>query len=288
MSQLVLIKNRIKAIETIEKTTHAMRLVSMSNHMRLRDQEPYRTNYQNIIKDLFQNLVAKCPTWKHFIFNPTPNSKNLIIIIGSQKGLCGNFNHALFNFFKSHFSVIDPEKTDIISVGKKTEEYLSICNLKPIKSYNTFSPHNTTIISQKITQYLSKKENQYNSISIINNYQKTFFTQKQALSIIVPLENTKKETDTIQPKQIEEYTWLEEPHDILNRLIWTYLEVIIEYHLFQSILSEQAARFVSMDNSTRNAQETLITMHKQYNKLRQAKITKELTELSTSFQFNNR
>jgi len=135
---------------------------------------------------------------------------------------------------------------------------------------------------------LSKKENQYNSISIINNYQKTFFTQKQALSIIVPLENTKKETDTIQPKQIEEYTWLEEPHDILNRLIWTYLEVIIEYHLFQSILSEQAARFVSMDNSTRNAQETLITMHKQYNKLRQAKITKELTELSTSFQFNNR
>jgi len=80
----------------------------------------------------------------------------------------------------------------------------------------------------------------------------------------------------------EGYYWEQEPAEVLNSLVITYLEARIEQLLFQSLLAEHAARFVSMDSSTRNAKNLLDATKLQYNKLRQAKITKELTELTGS------
>jgi F-type H+-transporting ATPase subunit gamma len=82
----------------------------------------------------------------------------------------------------------------------------------------------------------------------------------------------------------EQYTWEQNPSDILDDLALQYLTATMYRLLFQSLLAEQAARFISMDNATRNAKQLLEDTQLQYNKLRQAKITRELTELSASFQ----
>jgi F-type H+-transporting ATPase subunit gamma len=81
---------------------------------------------------------------------------------------------------------------------------------------------------------------------------------------------------------IIEYLWDQAPTDILNQLSQQVLVAQIQYILFESLIAEQAARFISMDNSTKNANDLLETTKLQYNKLRQAKITRELIELSSS------
>jgi len=91
-----------------------------------------------------------------------------------------------------------------------------------------------------------------------------------------PIENVSTSLDA--------YTWPENQENILKMLTKLYLTVSIESLLFSSLASEQASRFHSMDNATRNAEELLETMQRDYNKLRQDKITKELLELTSSFE----
>jgi len=77
--------------------------------------------------------------------------------------------------------------------------------------------------------------------------------------------------------------WYQEAHDLLDKIAPQYIASNINAVLLESILAEQAARFISMDTATRNAKNLLEETTLQYNKLRQAKITKELTELATNF-----
>jgi F-type H+-transporting ATPase subunit gamma len=78
--------------------------------------------------------------------------------------------------------------------------------------------------------------------------------------------------------------WQHSPELILDKLADMYLQSLIHNSLFLSLLGEQAARFIAMDNATRNANNFIDSMQLQYNKMRQAKITRELTELSANFQ----
>lgn len=80
--------------------------------------------------------------------------------------------------------------------------------------------------------------------------------------------------------------WKQPPQSIIKDLAYLYLTAKLHTILFQSLLAEQAARFLSMDNSTRNAEGLLELSKIQYNKLRQAKITKEINELVSSMSNN--
>jgi len=96
MSKLIQMRNRIQTIETIRKVTDVMRIISMSAHSRLKTkQEPLNT-YLNALKNLLAKVQRATPSWSHEQLMPTGNNNNrLIIVIGSQKGLCGGFNTQL-------------------------------------------------------------------------------------------------------------------------------------------------------------------------------------------------
>ena len=101
MAQLIQMRQRIKAIETIKKITHAMRLISMSMHSRLRAKAPTLAEYQKEVTTMFQKVKLAAPQWKNSVMFPEAASESnpLIVLVASQKGLCGNFNSALFRAF---------------------------------------------------------------------------------------------------------------------------------------------------------------------------------------------
>jgi F-type H+-transporting ATPase subunit gamma len=105
-----------------------------------------------------------------------------------------------------------------------------------------------------------------------------FFIQRPHIATLVPFTQEKQLTTSSH-----DYLWEQEPQHILDTLVQQYIETQLQSLLFQSLLAEHAARFISMDSSTRNAENLLEVNKLQYNKLRQAKITKELTELIGSF-----
>lgn len=289
MSQLISMRNRMKAVGTIKKITHAMRLISMSTHARLRDQEPFMQRYAQEIERIFLSLYSylqkkkKLPTCP--ILNPPQGNKTLVLLIGSQKGLCGNFNDAIFTKFQREFPAIDQSTADIISVGKKASDYLHLQKISVTQSFDTVGTTKITALAHELTHAITDVEQPYSRVVMLSNYPKTFFASKQRVTQLMPIELPKGSVGAIN---LREYVWELDPIAIVQQLAQLHITVTIERTIFESLLAEQASRFVSMDSSTRNAQEVLDTMKLQYNKLRQAKITRELTELSSCFQINIR
>lgn len=286
MAQLIQMRQRIKAIETIKKITHAMQLISMSTHSRLRSRTPLLTNYQQEVERMFNKVRFAAPTWHSPIMYPdtAPENNPLIIIVASQKGLCGNFNSTLFHKFETSFSPEFLKNASLITIGKHAQNYINKYPAgKIIVNFDKFSSLQLNLISGRIVEIISTAQKPYSSVIVISNALKTFFVQRPLSTTILPLSSTAHDA-AAQSTGGEDYTWEQQPGEILDDLALQYLTATMYRLLFQSLLAEQAARFISMDNATRNAKQLLEDTQLQYNKLRQAKITRELTELSASFQ----
>ncbi len=283
MSKLIQLRHRIKAIETIKKITHAMRLISMSTHSQLKHQQASLKQYTHTLEKIYTNLQALAPKWNNPLIHPSADRQPriLIILIGSQKGLCGSFNINLYKVFNNYMEQhTDNANVNFIAVGQKSTDFLKKQSFGSIKqSYDKFNTQSISTIAREITDTIMYTQPYYDEILIFSNTFKSFFTQKPLRSQLVPahpIDNTSTLGD--------DYMWQQDPSEILDTILPQYLESRIYHLLFESLLSEHAARFISMDSSTRNANNLLDAARLQYNKLRQAKITKELTELIGSFE----
>lgn len=258
MANLIYLRQRIKVVDTIKKTTNAMRLISMSLHSRLRHKKQYLEAYKKEVL----NLARNTQTVSH-----EQTTKTLAILVGSQKGLCGTFNTALFSFFAN-------TTDNIIVIGKQMAQLCALNNVSTTQVHEQFNISNFVDIATKITSVIL--ENKYSSVVVYSNHPKTFFLQTQVKTEIWPLnmqESSSPETEYL----------FEQANETLSSYICQLLiKVHLQELLFSSLLAEQASRFISMDNSTRNAENLLHTMKLQYNKRRQADITRELTDLSGS------
>lgn len=280
MAQLIQIRQRIKAIETIKKITHAMRLVAMSTHTRLKSRETSLAKFQETSRELMSMLLRTNSSWlpSNKRFSEPAQHNQLVILIGSQKGLCGNFNTSLWYLFEEHISGAKSTKIDFITIGKKAYEYLTIKrNTLPIHSFNDLSARTISSITQHIWTIINRAG--YNNVHVISSLSESFFVQKPTVTSLFDWYESSQQLSAIG----EDYYQEDSLDEVMNTLESTILIGRIEYLIFQSLLAEQAARFVSMDAATRNAESLLDHTKLSYNKLRQALITKELTELTGSF-----
>ncbi len=287
MSKLIQLRQRSKAIETIKKITHAMRLISMSTHSHLQHLQDPLTKYSRKMDALFCQLMSYAPEWHNPIVHPNPaqQQKTAIILIGSQKGLCGSFNTQLFRVFEQRLEKmgIDLSTVTLIAVGQKAVDFLKgIPQISLQHSYEKFTPQRLAPIAQEITHTLKHTQPHYTSVLIFSNIFKSFFHQKPQVSRLLPIEPP-QDIDTVSTEK-EDFIWEQTPQEILDSILPQYLESKLQHFLFQSLIAEHAARFISMDSATRNAKELLEANNLEYNKLRQAKITKELSELVGSYQ----
>lgn len=281
MSELVQMRQRIKAIETIKKITHAMRLISMSTHSRLRSKKEFIELYKKETADLFLKVSKIFPALHNEILFPDQHlpENQLVILIGSQKGLCGNFNGAVFLFFEKYFAHLKNKQINLIVVGKKAHDYAKMYNKSSILSFDNVSYSTISTIAEQIAHHISTAKNPYTSVHVFSNHPKTFFIQQPKDSTVIPFDGYL----TADTGHSIDYSFEQPAQDILNFLSAQTLFISLQDLLLQSLIAEQAARFIAMDNSTRNAGNLLDRMRLNYNKMRQTKITRELTDLIGGF-----
>lgn len=274
MEHLVSMRQRIKAIDMTKKITNAMRLISMSMHTRLKEKKTTLEYYKNTFYKFYNNLSFLLENF-NFSNKSSKNKPNFIIVVGSQKGLCGVFNTNLFKFFENYNLNLSDK---IVTVSKYAYDYIKSKNYKIFENYNDLNTLNFVHITHSITNLILKDLDSYNKVILFGNYSKTFFTQEPRKNFIYPF--------NIESKDIYEnksYIFEQSSSQLISTVKRFMISMAIQDLLYESLLSEQAARFLSMDSSTTNAQNLLNTMKLEYNKIRQANITRELTELSISF-----
>lgn len=286
MSKVIQIRHRIKAIETIHKITHAMRLISMSSHARLKGKRDVLDVYLGHLERLYGVVSSSAPSWHNPLLDPAGHgvAKNtLCIIVGPQRGLCGNFNNALHAMYMKHRDTLLQERADVIVVGKRALEQISFEKKTPIiASYTDLNQTSLFTIAQQIAHILIAGNKRYTRVFFLSTHFKSFFLQQPEFIQIIPLHMSAGAQESADA--VHEYLWdAYKPEDILDELVVQYVETTIQKLILESLLAEQAARFISMDSATRNAEKLRDSAKLQYNKLRQANITKEVTELSGSF-----
>jgi F-type H+-transporting ATPase subunit gamma len=283
MAQLIYMRQRIKAVETIKKITHAMRLISMSTHSRLKHKklqlETYKDAFQKLASLVRHALKQELETYNSQI---ATHGGDLLILVGSQKGLIGTFNTYLFKFFELEVSQEIINQADIITIGKHATDYIKQKNKNPIAEFNDFTSLKFVTIAQEVTDIILNSQNSSKRVTVFSNYPKSFFVQKPQKTQLIPFNYESAEGDAA-PLTESNFIWEQSPEELYSKIQELMIMNTLQELLFESLLTEQSARFLSMDASTRNAEELLNNMKLEYNKIRQAAITRELTELASSY-----
>jgi len=255
-----------------------MQLIAMSSLTSFRKKEATMVLYIASVKELLSKVMAMQRDAKQDDEEPKEigHHKILCIIIGSQKGLCGSFNTQLRSPIREFMEQHPQNDYDVAVVGSQAIKVAESKNIPSIIYAEPIFSHRTR---DSITEQLLKKAMEYESVYVISNHFRSFFAQETLCTLLFPL----IPKDSMPYQEDTQYIFDEPIQDIERLLLDRYMRAQLSFLLYQSLLSEYAARFTSMESATRNAQTLLEQTKTTFNKLRQAKITTEITELSANF-----
>lgn len=274
-SNMQSIKRRIRSVESTKKITKAMQLVATSKLRKTRTQldelKPYYSKVLETVAEILENN-------KTGIDNPylkeNLNGKTVYIVITSSLGLCGGYNA---NVFKTIASVIEDDDL-VYMVGNKGASYL---NHRHLEYNHNYLELNSTLDFKVIVKLVKELTQMYRNQEIREI--KVIYTQFVNNLTFVPKVLTLLPVNSQDFKDIEvtnKFTIFEPSADeVLNHLIPMYLQSVIYGCLMESVTSENAARRISMENATDNAEELIEDLLLKYNQARQTAITNEISEI---------
>ena len=284
MASLDDLKKRISSVKSTQKITKAMKMVAAAKLRRAQESaergRPYSEKMNNIILNLSSGLSDKENAPK--LLTGTGEDKvHLCVVMTADRGLCGGFNSNIIKKAKSYFKKLsDNGKTlKIITVGSKgydqlkrvyKDNIIENISFKESKNANYFDANK---IGKIIIEKFENKE--FDVCTIFYNQFKNVITQIPQEQQIIPLKMTEDETN----KSDESYEFEPDEDEILGNLLPKNISTQIFKAMLENSASEQGSRMSAMDNATRNAGEMVDKLTIEYNRSRQAAITKELIEI---------
>ncbi|MDC0205474.1 F0F1 ATP synthase subunit gamma [Pelagibacteraceae bacterium] len=284
MASLDDLKKRIASVKSTQKITKAMKMVAAAKLRRAQENaekgRPYSMKMNNIILNLTNSISDKENAPK--LLTGTGEDKiHLCIVLTSDRGLCGGFNTNIIKKAKAYFQKILSEgKTlKIITVGTKGYDQLkrvyknNIIEKISFKDSKTINYLDAEKVGKTIIDNFQKKE--FDVCTIFYNQFKNVITQIPQEQQIIPLKVSKSDEDASE----DNYEFEPDEDEILGILLPKNISTQIFKAMLENSASEQGSRMSAMDNATRNAGEMVDKLTIEYNRSRQAAITKELIEI---------
>ena len=283
MASLDDLKKRIASVKSTQKITKAMKMVAAAKLRKAQESaekgRPYSEKMNNIILNLSNGISDKENTSK--LLSGTGNDKvHLCVVMTSDRGLCGGFNSNIIKKAKSYFSKIsaDGKEFKIITVGSKGNDQLKrVYGEKIIENISFKESKNANYFdADKVGKMVIEKfeTGEFDVCTIFYNQFKNVITQIPQAQQIVPLNNEEDENNSD-----ESYEFEPDEDEILSNLLPKNISTQIFKAMLENSASEQGSRMSAMDNATRNAGEMVDKLTIEYNRSRQAAITKELIEI---------
>jgi len=284
MPSLKDLKNRIGSVKSTQKITSAMKMVAAAKLRKAQEQaiasRPYCSSMEKIVSSLANKLIDNAP---ELLKGKKDIKKQLLVVFSADRGLCGGFNGSISRAVKLEVKKSKDLgiETKLLFVGRKSADTLKKDfqqHIVEIVTGNSTNPiySDALSISSKIVDLYQKDE--FGSCKIIFNKFVSAITQEVTLKSLIPIEtNNEDVSSNNQVSSVYEYEPSEEVilEELLNKNIATQLFSA----QMESTASELAARMTAMDNATRNAGDLIDRLTLQYNRTRQAFITKELIEI---------
>lgn len=277
MATLKEIRIRLNAVKNIQKITKAMKMVAAAKVRKAQDRILSTRPYASKLSDLMRDLVSLNDISSHPLIQDREVKKRLVVLITSDRGLCGAFNSNIIKHTISHLERLGTD-TGLITIGKKGNDYFAKRKYNVIRNYpNVFHDLNiqssNEIVNDLKKMYLS---GEYDFIEIIYNEFKSIVKQNIVTETFLPF---KKNTDSKGKKAGGDFIFEPDAKEILLELIPKELNIQFWKALLESNASEQGARMTAMETASNNAGDVIKELNLNYNRARQESITTELLEI---------
>ena len=284
MASLDDLKKRIASVKSTQKITKAMKMVAAAKLRRAQESaekgRPYSEKMNNVILNLSSGISDKQNAPR--LLAGTGNDKvHLCVVMTSDRGLCGGFNTNIIKKAKAYFSKISEQDKElkIITVGSKGNDQLKrVFGDKIIENISFKNSKNVNYFdADKVGKIIIEKfeKEEFDVCTIFYNQFKNVITQIPQAQQIIPLEAEKNDQD----QEGGSYEFEPDEDEILSNLLPKNISTQIFKAMLENSASEQGSRMSAMDNATRNAGEMVDKLTIEYNRSRQAAITKELIEI---------
>lgn len=277
MANLKEIRNRITSIGSTMQITSAMKMVSAAKLKKAQDAITQMRPYANKLTELLQSLSATLDSDVGGVYSEQREvSKVLLVVITSNRGLCGGFNSAIIKAtIKNSEDNYKGKQVDLLTIGKKGNDILSknhtvIDNNNDVFDDLTFE--NVAIIAEKIMSLFA--EGNYDKIELVYNRFKNAATQIETIEQFLPIKPIEG-TSNVNT----DYLFEPSKEEIVLELIPKSLKTQLYKAIRDSFASEHGARMTAMHKATDNAKELRDDLLLTYNKARQAAITNEILEI---------
>ena len=281
MASLKQIRRRITGVKNTSQITRAMQMVAAARLRKAQEDMERARPYAWKLRDVISSLAARTSSGMHPLLEIRDAERIGIVNVTSDRGLCGGFNASvskeaerLIRQNEQGFDAID-----LMIIGRKGRDFLKNRvgdNItKVYENITTDATYKTAqLIGQEVVDAYS--EEKYDAVYVIYNAFQSAIVQIVTVEQVLPIQP--QETESVKEDTVD-YLYEPDRGEVLSQLLPKMVEVQIFRGLLESHASEQGARMSSMDSASRNAAEMIDKLTLQYNRARQAAITKELMEI---------
>lgn len=280
MPSLKAIRRRIQTVRNTQQITKAMKMVSGAKFRRAEERlRLYREGF-SFIPSLLNDLVRRndLSVTEHPFFTPPAQGKELFLLLSSDRGLCGSFNHNLFRKFQDLCEAegLKGDHFAVVAIGKKAGEYARRLKLNLLHSFSPLpEPPPPLFVAQildaVVPLFLS---GEVRRIRVVANHFVNALKQVVEVRTLLPLSPPVSQGTPGMPFLTEP-----EPKELVDELLKEYLQGMMTMIVLDSLAGEHGARMAAMDSATNNAQEMIRVLTLHYNRARQASITAELLDI---------
>jgi F-type H+-transporting ATPase subunit gamma len=285
MPNLKEVRIRIASVKSTQQITSAMKMVAASKLRKAQNAILKMRPYAAKLKDILQNLSASLNSGDANMYSQQRNvEKVLLVVITSNRGLCGAFNTNILRTATQRMHSEYPKQLQsgnlsVLTIGRKATEHFAK------RQANVFSTHdsifdklsyeNVSAIASTVMDAFAKKE--FDRVDIIYNQFKNAVVQRVVVEQFLPIE-APTENEAVS-KSNNDFIFLPSKEEIVEELIPKSLKIQFYKSILDSYASEHGARMTAMHQATDNAGDLIKELNLAYNKARQAAITKEILEI---------
>jgi F-type H+-transporting ATPase subunit gamma len=277
MTTLRDIRKKIHSVDNIQKITQAMEVVAASRLRKAQAKMEAARPYALKLKEILNRVIGASKELEHPLIHPRETKKIGLVIIASDRGLCGGYNQSVFNAVENFLHQYDPHQVELIPVGRKSVNHFEMKHWTISSKVGEWGgkityPQIRELSENLINFYL---DGQLDDIRLVYTHFINMTAREVRIEKFLNIETSKSSALK------DNYIFEPDLHTLLSEILPLYCTMKLQSALNDAYTAELAARISSMRAATKNAEEMIEKLTLKRNKVRQSGITKELIEITS-------
>lgn len=276
------LRRRIRSVRSTQQLTKAMQMVSAAKLRRAQARILEARPYAAALEAVLRSLASRVASHSHELLVERPEHAVTLVVVTTDKGLCGAFNA---NVLREATSLLEGgrwEKAELVLVGRRGIDYFRRRSYVTVATYPELMHTVTPEVAFELARWLAARfaAGETDAIYLLNNHFRSIMRQEVTLERLLPIGRAK----IVGGERPGAYIFEPSPQALLSQILPRHVQFQVLRALLDSQAAEQAARMTAMDAAAKNAEEMIDGLTLTYNRARQASITKELIEIVSGAQ----